>query len=96
MWEFPHGSRQRRESARQAGRRIVRALTGCSAEVGEPIMEFDHGIMHFRIHVIAVQARWRSGRFASSFYQQGQWLRIKDLSALPFSAPQRRLAAALA
>lgn len=95
MWEFPHGPTKPGESTRDAGRRILFDMTGCRADIGEPILDFAHGITRYRIRLICLQARWRGGAFASTFYQQVRWLSVKDLPALPFSAPQRRLAAAL-
>ncbi|MBM4068112.1 MAG: A/G-specific adenine glycosylase [Planctomycetes bacterium] len=95
MWEFPHGPMNEHESAVDAGRRTVMELTGCRADIGDPLLDFAHAITRFRIRLICLQARWRGGAFRSEFYQQGKWLLVEDLMTLPFSAPQRRLAATL-
>ena len=46
--------------------------------------------------MVAFEADHLRGEFRSDFYAEGRWLRPAELSRYPVSAPQRRLAEALA
>ena len=95
LWEFPHGPLQVEETHEAAVLRILSELTGVRAELGELFLTVKHGVTRFRISLVCFEARFRGGRFASSFYRQGRWLEPAQLKDYPVSAPQRRLAQAL-
>jgi A/G-specific adenine glycosylase len=92
MWEFPHGARASQETSEEAGLRHVRELTGVSTTLGPELTTLRHGITRYRITLTCFEARYRTGTFRSTFYQQGRWVSPKQLVTFPVSAPQRRLA----
>jgi A/G-specific adenine glycosylase len=96
LWEFPHGPLEASETHEGAARRFLRQLTGLRADLGPEILTLRHGVTRFRITVVCFEARHRGGTFRSEFYQAGRWLRPAQLREFPVSAPQRRLAEALA
>jgi A/G-specific adenine glycosylase len=95
MWEFPHAPMEHGESAAAAGKRLLAEGTGIQATPGKEILTLQHGITRYRITMVCLAARYRSGRFSSHVYQQGKWVRPEELVSYPVSAPQRRLAHAL-
>jgi A/G-specific adenine glycosylase len=92
MWEFPHGPVLQGETLEQAACRVVRDLTGLVIVPGSELLTIRHAITRFRVTISCVEARWRSGRFAPSFYQDGRWLAAQEIQNYPVSVPQRRLA----
>src|SRR5207247_171187 len=96
MWEFPRGELEPDESYDTAAARLLEPLTGVLAELGPELMTIRHGVTRFRITLVALEAEYRGGRFASQFYTRGIWLRPKELDDYPVSAPQRRLATVVA
>jgi A/G-specific adenine glycosylase len=94
LWEFPHGPRQKREAPARSARRILGEL-GLVADVGQELVRLRHGVTRFRIQLVCLEARHCEGEFHSTFYQRGRWLCVARLSQLPFSSPQRRVAACL-
>jgi A/G-specific adenine glycosylase len=92
MWEFPHTELEAGESHLDATERMVRENTGLVVELGALLATLTHAVTRYRITLVCREARWRSGAFASSLYQHGMWIRPDDLSGLPVSSPQRRLA----
>ena len=96
MWEFPHGEKEPNETHEEASLRHVQELTGLKVSLGPELTSLSHSIMRFHITVMCFEARHKSGRFHSSFYQQGRWVRPNQLASFPVSAPQRRLAQLLA
>jgi A/G-specific adenine glycosylase len=96
MWEFPHGTKETSETYEQAGLRHVQVLTGVKAELGPELTTLRHGITRYRITLACFEARYRTGKFRSAFYQQGRWVTPSQLATFPVSAPQRRLARILA
>ena len=95
LWEFPHGPLEGKETHEEAARRLLPALTGVRAELGEELLTLRHGVTHHRITVVCFEARYGGGRFRSTFYRDGRWLYPRQLAEYPVSAPQRRLAQAL-
>ena len=95
LWEFPHGSVEAGESHDQAAARLLRYLTGVTAEIGRELLTLRHSITHHRITLVCFQARHQAGRFHSPFYTRGRWVRLTELALFPVSAPQRRLAQTL-
>jgi A/G-specific adenine glycosylase len=96
MWEFPHAALVPGESHEQGALRLLADLTGVEAELGPELLTIRHGVTHHRITLVCFEARYRAGAFRSAFYRQGQWVTPGQLSDYPVSAPQRRLAQALA
>jgi A/G-specific adenine glycosylase len=95
LWEVPHGPLADHENHEQAAVRLLRELTGLSAEVEGELLTLRHNVTHHRITLVCFEARYGSGRFRSSFYAEGRWIAQEELPAYPLSAPQRRLAALL-
>jgi A/G-specific adenine glycosylase len=96
MWEFPRGELVSEETYDKAAARLLGPLTGIEAELGSELLTVRHGVTRFRITLVALEAAYRRGRFASPFYARGAWLRPAELSAYPVSTPQRQLARAVA
>jgi len=69
--------------------------TGIRVTPGKEILTLRHGITRYRITMVCLAARYKSGRFSSHVYQQGKWVTLEELVNYPVSAPQRRLARAL-
>jgi A/G-specific adenine glycosylase len=95
LWEFPHGSINDGESPKKAAERLARDLTGITATVGGELLTIRHGITRYRITLVCFTATPRRGTFRSQFYRLGVWAEVGRLGEYPFSAPQRRLAAAV-
>jgi A/G-specific adenine glycosylase len=96
MWEFPHGELQGVEAHDQAAKRLLREWTGVTARLGAELLTVRHGVTRFRITMVAIEAAWRRGEFASTVYADGRWLRPSELAKYPVSVPQRQLAEAVA
>ena len=92
LWEFPHDALRHGETHETAAARMLDQLTGLGIELGPELTTLRHGITRFRITLVCLEAAYRSGRFHSAHYQQGRWLKPAQLTQLPLSAPQRRLA----
>jgi A/G-specific adenine glycosylase len=95
LWEFPHDARQPGEPHERAALRILHEFVGVEAVVGSELLTIRHGVTHYRITLVCLEARHSSGEYQSTFYAQGQWLEPEQLHGHPVSAPQRRLAQAL-
>jgi A/G-specific adenine glycosylase len=83
------------ETAVAAGKRMLADSAGIQAVPGTEMLTLRHGITRFRITMVCLAARYRSGRFSSHVYQQGKWVELEELAKYPVSAPQRRLARSL-
>ena len=92
LWEFPHDALRAGETHESAAVRMLDQLTGLGAEPGPELTTLRHGITRYRITLVCLEAAYRAGNFRSTHYQQGRWLKPAQLTQLPFSAPQRRLA----
>ncbi len=92
LWEFPHGPLAPGESPDEAAARLLPELTGLRARLGAELVTLRHGVTRFRITLVCFEAEHLSGEFRSAFYQQAAWLAPPELSGLPVSSPQRRLA----
>ncbi len=95
MWEFPHGPTLAGETDEAAARRVLTDLTGIDAEPGAELATIRHGVTRFRITMVALEAAYRGGTFASAFYAEGRWLTPARLAEFAVSAPQRLLAKGL-
>ena len=91
LWEFPHGPREPGEIAQESATRLLRTLTGLTAQIGGELITLRHGVTRFRITMVCMDARFASGRFRSPVYKRGRWVRPVALADYPVSAPQRRL-----
>jgi A/G-specific adenine glycosylase len=96
LWEFPHGPLLDGETHDFAALRLLAELTGLQAQLGPELQTIRHGITRYRITLVCFEAEYAAGTFRSDFYQSGLWLSPADLARYPVSAPQRRLARALA
>jgi A/G-specific adenine glycosylase len=92
LWEFPHAPLEAGESHEEAAARLLRQLTGLQAEVGSELLTLRHSVTHHRITLVCFEAQYQAGKFQSTFYRCGRWVKPADLPAFPVSAPQRRLA----
>jgi A/G-specific adenine glycosylase len=92
LWEFPHGEVVEGEPDESAAQRLARELTGLEVRLGSEVATIRHGVTRFRITIVCFEAAYESGEFASPFHVEGRWLTAEQLSKLPFSTPQRRLA----
>ncbi len=96
MWEFPHLPVGPKETDDQAARRLLNDLLRIEADVGSEIMTIRHSVTRFRITLVAIEARFRSGALRPSYYEEGRWLTVAELGDYPVSSPQRILARELA
>lgn len=96
LWEFPHDVVQPDETHEAAAGRILLALTGLQVQIGSELLTVRHAVTHHRITMVCLEGEHISGEFSSSFYQNSIWLPPAQLAAYPVSAPQRRLARAVA
>jgi A/G-specific adenine glycosylase len=96
MWEFPHGELETNETHEAAAERLLGPLTGLNAEIGPELLTVRHGVTRFRITLVCLEAEFSAGEFRSEFYDHGLWLRPAELAKYPVSAPQRKLARAVA
>jgi A/G-specific adenine glycosylase len=92
LWEFPHDALRAGETHETAAARMLAQFTGLGTKLGPELTTLKHGIMRFRITLVCLEAAYCTGKFRSKHYQQGRWLNPLQLTQLPFSAPQRRLA----
>jgi A/G-specific adenine glycosylase len=95
LWEFPHDILRPGEAHEQAAARLIAELTGVRARVGAELTTVRHGVTRFRIRLVCFEARYRSGAFASPFYDAAAWVTGPELAAYPLGTPQRRVARAL-
>ena len=95
MWEFPHAPLEKDESHDQAAKRQIAGL-GITAKFGAELMSVRHAVTRFRITMVCFEAIYRSGAFASAYYQEGRWLEPGELIGYPVSSPQRKLAEEIA
>jgi A/G-specific adenine glycosylase len=95
MWEFPHDALEAKETHRKAAVRLLAERLGIRADIGDEIVTMRHAVTRFRITMRCLEAVCRSGSLKLTYYRNARWLRPADLGALPFSVPQRRLAAEL-
>jgi A/G-specific adenine glycosylase len=96
LWEFPHGELKPGETHEAAAERLIGPLTGLALEIGPELMTVRHGVTRFRITLTCLEAGYVGGNFGSEFYCHGLWLRPAELADYPVSAPQRKLAQAVA
>jgi A/G-specific adenine glycosylase len=92
LWEFPHGPIHDGETASQAARRVLRELLGLLGRAADPIATLNHAVTRFRIEMTCLTSRVARPSFRLALHTEGRWLRPRSLTALPLSAPQRRLA----
>jgi A/G-specific adenine glycosylase len=95
LWEFPHGVVAKGETPERAATRHLAELTGLHADLGPELLTIRHAVTRHRITLICLEARYRSGEYHSSYYQQGQWVAIEQLSDFPVSSSQRAIARGL-
>ncbi len=77
LWEPPTGEVQSSEDPRAAAARVLKAVTGLSAEGLKPLDRFEHVLTHKRMQFIAFSAE-ASGRLRRKGYDDARWLPIAD------------------
>jgi A/G-specific adenine glycosylase len=92
LWEFPHAPLEKGQTHEEAAAHLLLRLTGVKAEIEREILTLRHSVTHHRITLVCFAARYREGKFQSTFYRQGRWVLPNDLPAFPVSAPQRKVA----
>jgi A/G-specific adenine glycosylase len=91
LWEFPHRPVEPGQTHERIAEEVLRDL-GFTASVGSELGTLRHGVTRYRITLVCFDAVFVGGRFRSSFYAAGRWVRPAELGDLPLSSPQRRLA----
>jgi A/G-specific adenine glycosylase len=99
MWEFPRGAAPEGASPAQAARGLLDSL-GIRAALGREIITIRHAVTRFRIALTCLEADYQGGRVhargvQARGYRAARWLPLTELTSVPSSRPQRRLAAAL-
>ena len=99
LWEFPRVERDGSETWQSAARRAIRSATGRSFRLGPERLTLRHGIMHYRVRLKCFDARL-VGRVVDRDGHNGnndccRWVRVEELSQMPMSSPQRRIAQTL-
>ncbi len=92
LWEFPHAPLRDDETPAAAAVRLALELTGLDVRLGPELLTFRHGVTRYLITLVCFEAESATGKYHSSFYPRGLWLRPKELAGYPVSAPHRRLA----
>src|SRR5262249_13324898 len=92
LWEFPHAPVEDGQSHEGAAASLVPRLTGLRAKIGRELVTLRHCVTHHRITLVCFEGHYQTGRFRSTFYQRGHWVRPAELPAFPLSAPHRRVA----
>jgi A/G-specific adenine glycosylase len=92
LWEFPHDALQPGETHEAAALRMLPALTGVTADLGSELLTVRHVVTRFAITLVGLEGTYRGGEFRSIHYQLGRWAAPSELTEMPFSVPQRRLA----
>ena len=95
MWEFPHHRIEGDETGEAAAERLLVGGLGIRADLGDEWPTIRHAVTRFRITMRCLEATYRRGSFASSYYTDGRWLEPSELTDYPASTPQRKLAAEL-
>ncbi len=91
LWEFPGGKRRPGESLAETARREILEETGLEVVLDEtPYAVVEHTYSHFRITLTAFPCRSDRGRPVARSTDALRWVRLPDLSALPF--PKANLA----
>jgi A/G-specific adenine glycosylase len=96
LWEFPHGPLEADETHEQATVRLARDLAGLEIVPGPELITIKHGITRYQITLVCFEAEHAAGEFRPGFYVAAEWVAPTDMTGYPVSAPQRRLARALA
>ena len=92
MWEFPHAPIRNKEPVEAAVRRLLAETLSINADLGAELLTVKHAVTRFRITMICLEAEYRSGSYASTYYQEGRWVDPTELRSFPVSTPQRKLA----
>jgi A/G-specific adenine glycosylase len=92
MWEFPHAPMRNKEPVEDTARRLIVEALGISADLGAELLTVRHAVTRFRITMVCLEAKYRSGSYASTYYKEGRWVDPKELGVFPVSTPQRKLA----
>lgn len=91
LWEFPHGERKPDEPIPQVVERLARELIGLDVKPGPQLLVIRHPVTKYQITLTSVECTHLRGRYRSTFYQQGRWLKPAQLADYPSSSPQRKL-----
>lgn len=95
FWEFPHAELQASESHADAAGRLLASL-GLVGDIGAEVLTVRHGVTRFAIRVVALEAAYRGGRFASAFYGRAAWVAPEKLAEYPVGSAQKKLIQAVA
>jgi len=95
MWEFPHVTLEKGQTHHAAALQLLNAF-GLKADLGGEIMTIRHAVTRFRITMVCIEARYRSGTIGKIAYPDAKWLSPAEWHDYPVSTPQRKLANELA
>ena len=96
MWELPHAEVRPGETLEAAAERMAAELTGLRVTAGPEVATVKHGVTRWAITLTVLEAERAGGEFVAGEYAAGAWLSAAEWAGLPVSAPQRKLADALA
>lgn len=96
LWEFPRAERMEGESWEATANRALREVTSQAFRLGPQRLELKHGIMHYRVLLKCYDATVAPrSKLDNDHDERLRWVALNDLELLPFSSPQRRIAATL-
>jgi A/G-specific adenine glycosylase len=91
MWELPRRPVPDGQAHEAAAADLLNDL-GLKADLGPELATVRHGVMHFRITLVCLEATHRRGTFRAGSYPAARWVAPRELAHYPLSRPQRRLA----
>lgn len=95
LWEFPRLTLSHGAEPAADIRRSIRTTLGLAVDIGEQIAELQHSVMHYRVTLTCFEACLRARVRPRALPATHRWVRLSECVQLPFSAPQRRLLAAV-
>lgn len=90
LWELPRVERAPGEDWTAAALRAAREAGAAGAEIGPLLQTIRHGVTRYRVQLRCYEASLR-GAAGPRNRPDRRWMRLEDISDLPFSSPQRSL-----
>ncbi len=91
MWEFPRTEVRPGQIPEDAVRTLMSDL-GFEVSIDNELTTIRHSVTRFRIALICLEGKYRTGRFRPGVYPRGDWVAPASLADYPVSRPQRTLA----
>ena len=92
LWEFPGGKCDEGEGLKDCLSREMMEELGVEVEVGERVLELDHGYSHFRITLHVFECTLLAGEPQRLECADVRWATPGELADLPMSVTDRRIA----